>query len=64
MKARHYCRSRQARPWKAEGYDLHYYALAVVVGVQGVRLLVRPTIIDGIVFVACVVAMAPWENYF
>jgi len=63
VKARHYCRPRRAKIWAASGYDLQFYALVAVIGVQGVRLLVRPTIVDSLVFVACVVALAPWENY-
>ncbi|MBS3872599.1 MAG: hypothetical protein KGZ92_04855 [Firmicutes bacterium] len=59
-------RCRPARPgkrWNSQAYDTEFYAMAVIVGVQGVRLLVRPTIVDGIIFVACVVAMAPWERW-
>ena len=49
--------------WSPQCYDTELYVLAAIVGVQGVRLLARPPILDGLVFVACVVAMAPWERW-
>ena len=35
------------------------YAVFVVIGIQGVRVLVRPTLVDGIVLIASVVAVVP-----
>lgn len=52
-------RPRRRNSWQFCLLEVHFYALLVIVGVQGVRLLTRPTIIDIIVFVCGVVAVGP-----
>ena len=57
-----YCRPRPRRRkilWRGWIDEVSFYALVTVVVLQGVRLLVRPTLIDGVVFIASVVVIVP-----
>ena len=45
--------------WRGWINECSYYAVFGVVAVQGMRLLIRPTLIDGVVFIAAIFALLP-----